>query len=504
MTLTIRSKLFLNLLAAAAVAVLGMHLFMRWSFQQGLLELAETRQEQRLEQIADRLTDRYRTDEGWQRLRSDKRLWVATLLGRGEHLASRTGRWRADRDAWTGDPPLPDEHRRPRHRPPWLRRELGPPGVWPPEHIIDHLTRQHGDRLPLELRIMLLDADASIIYARKDLLDGTRRIPLELDDATIGWIALIAGPSLTEIGELRFRERHTSTLLLIAAAMILLSAGFAFPLAKRLSRPLHEFQLGTRRLSSGDYSTRVSTSSNDELGRLGRDLNHLAQTLESNEQVRRRWIADISHELRTPLALLRAELEAMQDGVRPIGKTAVDALHEDTLRLSRVVDDLYELSMTDLGALSYRMTETDPAEVLSADIAVFAGRFSTANLTLDLEDRLSEPMIIQADEHRLSQLFRNLLKNSLWYTDPGGRLRVRLTRDDDRLHIDFEDTAPGVPADALPRLFERLYRVEGSRSRDTGGAGLGLAIAKNIVEAHDGTIEARPSALGGLWIHIEL
>jgi two-component system sensor histidine kinase BaeS len=123
---------------------------------------------------------------------------------------------------------------------------------------------------------------------------------------------------------------------------------------------------------------------------------------------------------------------------------------------------------------------------------------------LILDNRLTGELILQADGHRLSQLFRNLLRNSLQHTDGGGRLEVRLRRVDDTLTVDFQDTPPGVPPDALQRLFERLYRVDDSRNRDRGGAGLGLAICRNIVEAHGGMIEARPSPLGGLWIRIGL
>jgi two-component system sensor histidine kinase BaeS len=187
-----------------------------------------------------------------------------------------------------------------------------------------------------------------------------------------------------------------------------------------------------------------------------------------------------------------------------LDRAAVDSLHGDSLRLGRLVDDLYELSMSDLGALTYRKVETDPAEVLAADVEAFKTKFSAASLTLRMENRLSEPALLQADEHRLSQLFRNLLRNSLRYTDTGGGLTAILSGCDNELVFDFRDTAPGVPPDALPRLFDRLYRVDGSRSRDTGGAGLGLAIAKNIAEAHGGSIEARPAPEGGLWIQVRL
>jgi two-component system sensor histidine kinase BaeS len=491
MSLSIRTKLFLTLLAASTIAVLGMQAFIRWSFENGLVELAEAHRQERIDRIAERLVERYREDGGWERLAQDKRLWIGTLFGRdggarGESMGTPSA-----------GPPS-------RHMGRWQHRAMGEPGVWPPTRMLMHARESGGPPLRLEMRLMLLDSNGHPVYGHADQVRDTVRFPLRLDGRPIGELALLPGPFVPESGELRFKERQTTALVAIALAMIALSAAFAIPLSKRLSRPVLGFRDTARRLAAGDYSARAPTTGDDELGNLGRDINALAETLERNEHARRRWVADISHELRTPLALLRAQIEALQDGVRPLDRASVDVLHADALRLTRLVDDLYELSMTDLGALSYRKTDTEPAEVLEADLDTFRTRFAAAGLALTLDDQLTGPLVLQADAHRLSQLFRNLLRNSLQYSDAGGGLRVRLAREADALAIDFEDTAPDVPPQSLPHLFERLYRAEGSRNRNTGGAGLGLAICRNIVEAHGGTIEARPSALGGLWIRIRL
>jgi two-component system sensor histidine kinase BaeS len=215
-------------------------------------------------------------------------------------------------------------------------------------------------------------------------------------------------------------------------------------------------------------------------------------------------LADISHELRTPLSLLRAELEALQDGVRPMGPAVVSSLQADVERLSRLVEDLYQLSMTDLGALSYHKRPVDPIALLRDDIESVAGEFARQGLSLELKSVPQADVTLFADPDRLSQLFRNLMQNSLRYTDRGGRLEMVAGREAGWLTLDFDDSAPSVPAEALPQLFERFYRVEGSRNRALGGAGLGLAICRNIVEAHGGRIEAGMSPLGGLRIHVEL
>lgn len=485
MTLGVHAKLLLTLLIASLLAVLGTSAFVRWSFERGLTELVNAREAGRIHEIADRLVTLYGQEGSWDRLREDKRLWVALLMGRGERMLRDPGRPRRD------------------HFPPWMPRNLGDPGVWPPDHALGHLKEPDGP-VPLELRLMLLDRSGQLIYGRESLLQGARRLPLELDGNTLGELTVIPGPPVAEWPELEFQARQGGQLWIIAAGMLVLSAALAYPLSRRLVRPLGAFQVTMGRLAAGDYGARVPVQGGDEIARLGRDLNALAAALEQHEQARRRWVADISHELRTPLALLRAELEAVQDGVRALDPGVVERLHGDTLRLGRLVDDLYQLSMSDLGALSYRMAPTDVGEVLEADLDALRPRFAAAGLSLSLEDRRRSRTDVQADPERLSQLFRNLLRNSLQYTDPGGGLKVCIDQVGTRTLVDFQDTAPGVPPEALDQLFERLYRVDQSRSRHTGGAGLGLAIAKNVAEAHGGRISAQPSPTGGLWIRVEL
>ena len=595
-SLSIRTKLFLTLLTAGSLAVAGMHAFMSWSFNNGLVEFAEIRQQERLEQIAERLVERYKADSGWQQIAADKGIWIGILTdyartppypGQGPQtrgmMDALMGRPSADgasgpgrMDSMSGMGGMGWGWGRmmggPRHGPDGSRGaapEVGPggparfrdhlmrfrdgePGIWPPTSLVQEARRPGGRPLFFSFRLMLLDAEGKPIQAQPELLPGAPRYPLRLDGERIGELALIPGPYLPESSELQFKESQGQALLLIALAMVLLSALFAFPLAHRLTRPVRAFQDTARRLASGDYAARAASQGDDELGRLGRDLNALAQALEDNEQARRRWVADIAHELRTPLALLQAEIEAAQDGVRPLDARTLAALHADTLRLGRLVEDLHELSMTDLGALSYRKTDLDPLEVLEADLETFRPRFAAAGIGLCLDDLplAGQRLRLHGDGQRLSQLFRNLLRNSLQYTDAGGELRIGLSLASERaesigaadpplpnppppggrghegiasgqvipatsltlagdpghgwLVIDFQDSAPGVPAEALPHLFERLYRVDASRARHSGGAGLGLAIARNIAAAHGGDIAAHPSPLGGLWIRLRL
>lgn len=523
MYLSLRAKLFLTLLCVSLVTVVITQGFVRWSFQRGLEALAAERREQRLAAIAERLVERHRRDGGWERLAADKRLWVRTLLGgplegHGPHWAEHGPLGGGDAEgAAPHRLPLEGPMERPLGRrgpPPWAQQPLrehvaellGEPGGWPPRRVLAPIAAGAPPRA-LELRLMLLDADGAVVYGREDLLDAAERRPLRDDAERIGTLALLPGPSITELADLRFRERQSLALWLIGLGVALLAALLAFPLSKRLTRPVAAFQHTMRRLAAGDYAARVAVAGKDELGRLGRDLNDLAAALSRTEQARRQWAADIAHELRTPLALLRADLEAMQDGVRPLDRAALDALHADSLRLARLIDDLYELSMTDLGALSYRKTQMDLHELLEDALDAFRGAFADAGIDLQLKTPdagADNDWTLHGDAQRLTQLFRNLLRNSLAYTDRGGALVVTLSRQGAWLCMDFDDSAPGVPAADLPRLFERLYRVDASRSRATGGAGLGLAIARNIAAAHGGEISAAPSPLGGLRVHLAL
>ncbi|EGV19296.1 ATP-binding protein [Thiocapsa marina] len=502
MSFSIHTKVFLTLLLACVLVLSGTQAFVHWSLQRGLVELAEAREQARVEVIGERLIEIYAGEESWAPLRASPRLWLGALLGRDWPEQGRRG--------------LPGEGSR---APPWARRFIGTHDQadggdgfdWPPPSTVRGERRDQG--APIELRLMLLDAEGALIYGRPELLSNTRRFVLDLDGRSIGELAVIAGPPVAELADLHFVERQGGRLWLIVAAMLAVAAALAYPLSSRLIRPVKAFQQTARRLAAGDYDARVAIGGGDEIARLGRDINALADALGRNDRARRQWVADISHELRTPLALLRAHLEAMQDGVRPLERGEIDRLHGDVLRLSRLVEDLNDLARTDLGALAYHMQEIDLAEILREDIDAFRTRFEAAGLDLAFDNRLAgrhdaDPAVcapLRADAGRISQLFGNLLHNSLSYTDSGGGLTVTLDAAPlGGYRITFEDTAPGVPTEDLPRLFDRLYRVDASRSRHTGGAGLGLAIAKNVVSAHGGSIEAHAAAAGGCAIRIEL
>jgi two-component system, OmpR family, sensor histidine kinase BaeS len=473
---SIRFKLFLTFLLTTLLVVAGMYMFMRWSLDKGFTEFIETRQRERVESLIDGLNEYYAFTGSWEPLAGNKRLWIQLLRQSDNH-----------------------HHRLPA---PWMEKALAEPGdKWPPDW---HDTQGKRRFTPLELRVMLLRSDKSIIFGRQEALPQLVLHPIHHKAQIVGFLGLLPGKPVNQLGEVIFMERQAKSFVWITLLMIALSAGLALLLAYTLVRPLKRITAAAKELAVGRYNIRLPVESGDELGQLARDFNEMAASLEQSELARRRWVADISHELRTPLAVLSGELEALQDGVRPLTLEAVDSLSGDVMRLNRLTEDLYQLALSDQGALTYRKMLTDPVAILKEDLAALMPEFTSKQLSVYLTANLHGTVSLYADPDRLSQLFRNLLKNSANYTDGGGRLEINISKKGDTLLIDLCDSAPGVASQELPKLFDRFYRVESSRNRNHGGAGLGLAICSNIVSAHNGIIKAQASALGGLAIHIEL
>ncbi|OAI21812.1 two-component sensor histidine kinase [Methylomonas lenta] len=473
---SIRIKFFLTFLFTTLLVVSGMYLFMRWSLDKGFNELVESRQHERVENLIESLSDYYADTGSWAALAANKRQWLQLLV-------------------------QSDNHRH-RHPAPWLNEALAEPGNrWPPD--LDDTPERTRRFIPLEMRVMLLNAERSIIFGREDMLSELALQPIAHDHQVVGYLGLLPGRADNQLGELRFMERQTQAFAWIALLMIALSALLALLLAYLLGRPIKQIAAATKQLGRGAYNIRLPVESGDELGQLARDFNEMAAALEQSEQARRRWVADISHEFRTPLSILRGELEALQDGIRPMNPAAVDSLLADVMRLNRLTEDLYQLALSDQGALTYRKAMLEPVQILKADLSALQPEFVAKPLQVELVDHSQHALRLFADADRISQLFRNLLKNSLSYTDSGGRLLISISNDATQLIIVIADSAPAVDESELDKLFERFYRVEGSRNRNHGGAGLGLAICSNIVAAHNGSIQAQTSKLGGLAIKIE-
>lgn len=218
----------------------------------------------------------------------------------------------------------------------------------------------------------------------------------------------------------------------------------------------------------------------------------------------RQWMADTSHELRTPIAVMRAQIEAIQDGVHQADPRTLEVLHREVMGLTQLVDDLYTLARSDVGRLEGQSIPLEPLELLDETVEAFKSRFAEAGLAIQWTASGEPSPVVLGDPGRLRQVFSNLMENALRYTDKGGFLKIVAARVEGRLVIYFDDTPPGVPDEALSRLFERFYRVDASRSRDHGGSGIGLSVSRNLIEAMGGALKAAHSDLGGLRIILSL
>lgn len=278
-------------------------------------------------------------------------------------------------------------------------------------------------------------------------------------------------------------------LLAVAVALF-----FTVFLSRRISAPIKALSLAARQLGQGDLSQRVPFKDKGEMGELAQAFNSMASNLERAERLRRNMVADAAHELRTPLSNIGGYLEAIRDGIKKPDADTIRSLGEEATLLSRLVDDLQELSLAEAGELKLVCQVEDIAELTSKvagtvrDRAVAKG----VSISIDLPDKLP---LVNIDAHRISQVLRNLLENAVTHTPKGGTITVTARQQDNYVEVSVSDTGEGIPAEDLPNIFERFYRVDKSRARATGGSGLGLTIAKRLVEAHGGTIEAQ-SELG--------
>lgn len=462
-------RLFLSILAATGLALLCMVLIMLWSIERGFHQYLSTLDQGRLEVMAVKLEQTYAEHGSWDFLRDNPGFWIGRLLSS-----------------------QPDDVAAERMKEP-IRPGEGPPPPGPPR----------GAHRPFP-RLILLDAERKPLFGRPSGDEEVNFRTIVHKGETVGYLGFLPPRHFLNPQQLQFLSRQKLSLGLAAAGMVLVVVIFSLPLANRLVRPIRAMAAATHHIASGKYAIRVPVSSSDELGQLARDFNAMALTLEKNEKERRQWVADISHELRTPLAVLRGEVEALLDGIRAVTPETVRSLHAEVLRLNRLVDDLYQLSLSDLGALAYRKEDLDLSGVLGDTVEHYRTEFARKGVALRAHLPEGDGITVFGDRERLSQLFGNLLDNSLKYTAEGGELVIRLECHDGRAIVDFQDSAPGVPVGELERLFDRLYRLEGAMSEASGGAGLGLAICRNIVEAHDGTISAHPSPLGGVLIRVAM
>jgi two-component system sensor histidine kinase BaeS len=352
-------------------------------------------------------------------------------------------------------------------------------------------------------RLFLLDEQGQPVagaWAPED--EAVLKQAITLDGQTVGWVGFV--PLRAELPpEARLFVRGQARALLLSLVIALTVAlGLGYMLARHFSRPLRQLAETVDTLSGGNYDARAGVTSRDEIGRLAGGVNRLAESLASSRSARQRWMADIAHELRTPVSVLKGEIEAVQDGLRPADQKTLASLGEEADHLSRLVNDLQTLALADAGALDFQMAPVNLGELIAQQLEAFEGRLNQRGIAVSAE--LPQGLQVNGDAQRLRQLMQNLLENSVRYVAAGGRLNLHLERSSGGLAFYLDDSGPGLAPQHRQHLFDRFYRADLSRSRANGGSGLGLAICRNIVEAHRGRIHAEASPLGGLRIRMEL
>ncbi|MCA1771238.1 MAG: HAMP domain-containing protein [Halomonas sp.] len=437
-------KLFLIILSVNVAISTGAFLAVSYSIDRGFLDYLNQAQERRATLLADSLITRWQPRQSWS----------------------------------------------------WLERS---PERWP--MVVRHaLGQEHRDR-PTPLGeaqdFVLRDTDERFVVPPHNASESNWHwLTLRSDDEEIGELGFRPPQQVMERMENRFLERQQRNLVIIVLSLGVASLLLAGGLSWWLGRRTRALAIATRRLTEGDYHSRLPERGRDELSLLASDFNVLAATLEASRNARARWVSDTAHELRTPLAVLRGEIEAMQDGIRPLNQESLVSLGQEVDQLERLVTDLRLLSQSDAGALDIQLAPMNLSNALSGRLEDAERWLNDSNISLT--QQVSPNIMIRGDAQRLRQLWDNLLDNSWAYTDAPGSLNVSLSQDGNEAVVEWQDSPPGVPDSELLRLTERLYRVEGSRSRSSGGSGLGLSIASALVHAHGGSLSASHSTLGGL------
>jgi two-component system sensor histidine kinase BaeS len=481
-------KLLLTLLVTLAVTLVLMLVIVNWSFQRGFVSYIQQGEMEQATDLAEILGEQYAHQGSWDFIRANPRRWPQALESAGIEMPLRPPGAPRGRDQ------APPFHGRPPHQ----RPGGGPPLEGRPA------SGRPSESVPLVRRLSLVDAGRKPLAGPGASADHDHWLAVQSGGTTVGWVGLKPMEVVADRLARSFIDHQRDNFAWGSVAVLLLSVLVAAGWARLFLRPIHRVVQGAKQLAAGDYAVRVPVKGDDELAALALNFNQMAKALQRNEQLRRQWVADISHELRTPIAVIGGEVEALLDGIRTPTRQRIASLYSDISALGKLVEDLHQLSLADQGTLELVPTDVNLYALAQDLLLLFEPRMEQQGLTLSLEADLSQNLSLIGDERRLGQLLRNLLENSLRYTDTGGDVRLRLSSTGGMLSIQLSDSAPGVPDAELEKIFDRLYRVDKSRSRLVGGSGLGLSICKNIVQAHAGSIDAVNSSQGGLTIRVEL
>jgi len=341
--------------------------------------------------------------------------------------------------------------------------------------------------------LIITDAQGQVVFdVDRQLLGQTlppsvldQGVVLESNGETIG--AMISGVALERFTPLarQFFNSLNRSMLLVVVIVIAGSFLLITLLVRQLARPLNELTQASEKISEGHLEQKVEVNTQDEIGELAQAFNTMSSKLKGSEDLRRQMTADIAHELRTPMSVIQGDLEAVIDGVYPANQETFQSLLDETHRVSRLIDDLREISLLEAGELPLERESTNIKTLVQQLVQTYQIKAESNGITLKFNntDVVSE---IEADADRIAQVLRNLISNAIRYTPSGGTVVINLHRENGDLNCTVTDTGPGMSEEEAHRVFERFWRADQSRARHSGGSGLGLSISKRLVEAHGG------------------
>lgn len=370
------------------------------------------------------------------------------------------------------------------------------------QSILEHVAELSGERVVLTNQngVVVADSHATLTGRRLDYNMPSRAImPVLSSQGRLG--TLLVNPNLpAQSDAAAFNEEPSqpslsvllilSGLLAVGVAMIL-----TFFVSHRILAPIESLSKVSRLTAQRDFSTRAEVRYRDEVGELARTFNTMVDELSRTEELRRNLVADIAHELRTPVTNIRGYVEGISDGVIRPNKATLASMHGEIILLTRLIEDLQDLALAESGQMQLRLQVCDLGSLAKSAAASIQPQAQAKQVHLVVEE--SPPLFMEADPQRISQVLNNLLVNAVTHTPAQGQIRVTPCQQNGHVQMSIKDTGPGIPSEELSHIFERFYRVDKSRSRSTGGVGLGLTISKHLVEAHGGTIEAFSQAGNG-------
>jgi len=353
---------------------------------------------------------------------------------------------------------------------------------------------QMPDRLGLSSRLSLYDAKRRFVVGEASDEQISYR-PIMVENQVVGYLGLKPVLDQDDALSINFFSNQKRYLFLVYGLSILASLIAALLLATYFKKPIQRLLNGTRELTRGNYQHQVKVKRNDELGDLSNELNQLAVILDQHETSRRQWVADTSHELKTPLAVLQAQIEAMQDGIRKPTPEHFASMLAQVTSLKKLTQDLAALAQADAQQLQFYYATVNPWEVVQQELMNFQPKFEQADLKVTIEGDGAE---VELDLDRFKQIVANLLSNSIRYTEAGGQVHIHTEQNEKEWTLYVDDSPFGLTDEQLARIGERFYRVDDSRTRATGGTGLGLALSCKITQAMGGSLSFAHSPLGGL------